>query len=159
MESGALPFPASGIVPSTTTVLPTIVEALDPEADSGTSCNRSLDPETVNVAPPFVTATVPATTALESFIVNPFLAMASFSCFSVVVLPGFIFTAASPFSKLTVTESTPGTALNDTRTACAQTSQSMPKIVMSIDLISADAESASITSSDRTAVAFFISAS
>jgi hypothetical protein len=49
-------------------------------------------------------------------------------------------TAASPFARLTSTESTPDTDFNDTRTACAQTSQSMPKMVMSIDLISADVE-------------------
>jgi hypothetical protein len=70
--------------------------------------------------------------------------MASFSCLSVAVLPGFIFTTARPFSRLTSTESTPDTDFNDTRTACAQTSQSMPKILMSMDLISAEAEAASI---------------
>jgi hypothetical protein len=84
---------------------------------------------------------------VDCFIVNPFLVIASFSCFSVAVLPGFIFTDASPFSRLTSTESTPETDFTDTRTACAQTSQSIPKIVMSMDLISADAETASINSS------------
>jgi hypothetical protein len=64
------------------------------------------------------------------------------------VFPGFIFTDATPFSRLTPTDSTPETDFNDTRTACAQTSQSMPKIVMSIDLISADAETASIDSNN-----------
>ena len=59
------------------------------------------------------------------------------------MLPGFIFTTASPFSRLTSTESTPDTDFNDTRTAWAQTSQSMPKILMSMDLISAEAEAAS----------------
>jgi hypothetical protein len=78
--------------------------------------------------------------AVESFMVNPFLVIASFSCLSIAVLPGFIFTAASPFSRLTSTESTPDTDFNDTRTAWAQTSQSMPKILMSMDLISANAE-------------------
>jgi hypothetical protein len=80
--------------------------------------------------------------AVDCFIVNPFLVMASFSCLRVVELPGFIFTEASPFSRLTATESTPGTDFKDTRTACAHTSQSMPKIVMSIALISAEAETA-----------------
>jgi hypothetical protein len=95
---------------------------------------------------PSTVVTVPATVAVEPFMVNPFLVMASLSCFSVVVLPGFIFTTASPFSRLTSTESTPDKDLSDTRTACAQTSQSMPKILMSIDLISATAEEASIKS-------------
>jgi hypothetical protein len=36
-----------------------------------------------------------------------------------------------------------GLHFNDTRTACAQTSQSMPKMLMSIDRISADAEAMS----------------
>jgi len=75
--------------------------------------------------------------------VNPFFVMAPCNCFSVAVFPGFILTAARPFSKLTSTESTPATDFNDTRTACAQTSQSMPKMVMSIDLISAEADAAS----------------
>jgi hypothetical protein len=75
--------------------------------------------------------------------VNPFFVTASCNCFSVTVLPGFILTAAMPFSKLTSTDSTPATDFNDTRTACAQTSQSIPKIVMSIDLISAEADVAS----------------
>jgi hypothetical protein len=74
----------------------------------------------------------------------------------VAVLPGFIFTAASPFSRLTSTDSTPDTDFNDTRTACAQTSQSMPKVSMSIDLISANAEAASTNISDNKAVIFFI---
>jgi hypothetical protein len=80
--------------------------------------------------------------AVDCFMVNPFLAMASSSCLSVAVLPGFIFTDARPLSRFTSTESTPGTAFKDTRTACAQTSQSIPKMVMSIDLISALAETA-----------------
>jgi hypothetical protein len=49
---------------------------------------------------------------------------------------------ASPFSRLTSTASTPTTDFNDTRTACAQTSQSMPKTVISKDLISAFADTA-----------------
>jgi hypothetical protein len=77
---------------------------------------------------------------VDCFIVKPFLVMASFSCLSVVELSGFIFTEASPFSRLTATESTPGTDFKDTRTACAHTSQSMPKIVISIARISAEAE-------------------
>jgi hypothetical protein len=91
--------------------------------------------------------TVPEMVAVDCFIVNPFLLIASFSCLRVATLPGFIFTDASPFSRFTSTESTPETDFNDTRTACAQTSQSIPKIVMSIDLISADAETANIDSS------------
>jgi hypothetical protein len=46
---------------------------------------------------------------------------------------------------------------NDTLTAWAQTSQSMPKIVMSIDLISADAEVTTSNKTDNNAMAFFIS--
>jgi hypothetical protein len=82
--------------------------------------------------------------------------MASFNCSNVVVLPGFIFTDASPFSRLTSTESTPDTDFNDTRTACAHTSQSMPNIVMLMDLISAAAEAASIKSDASKADVFFI---
>lgn len=44
----------------------------------------------------------------------------------------------------------------DTLTAWAQTSQSMPKIVMSIDLISADAEATSNKTDNKT-MTFFIS--
>ena len=73
------------------------------------------------------------------------------------MFPGFIFTTASPFSRLTSTESTPETDFNDTRTACAQTSQSMPKILMSIDLISAEAEAASIKNDASKADSFLIS--
>jgi hypothetical protein len=54
---------------------------------------------------------------LDGFIVNPFLVMASCNCLKVVPFPGFIFTLASPFSRLTSTDSTPETDLNDTRTA------------------------------------------
>ena len=88
---------------------------------------------------------------------NPFLVMAFCSCLSVAVLPGFIFTEASPFARLTSTESTPDTDFNDTRTACAQTSQSMPKIVMSMDLISADADATNSKKVENSAIAFFIS--
>jgi len=56
------------------------------------------------------------------------------------MFPGFIFTVARPFSRLTSTVSTPDTAFNDTRTACAQTSQSIPKVVMLMLLISATDE-------------------
>jgi hypothetical protein len=66
-------------------------------------------------------------------------------------------TTATPFSRLTSTESTPETDFNDTRTACAQTAQSMPKILMSIDLISAEAETASTKSVASNAASLFIS--
>ena len=88
---------------------------------------------------------------------NPFLVMALCSCLSVAVLPGLIFTVASPFARLTSTESTPDTDFNDTRTACAQTSQSMPKIEMSMDLISAEAEATSQSNVENSATVFFIS--
>jgi hypothetical protein len=142
-ESGDLPFVASGMVPVTVTALPCIEDAFGTLCDSGTSSRTSLDPETFNCVLPFATRIVPVTAAFDCFIVNPFFVMASCNCFSVVVLPGFILTAARPFSRLTSTDSTPATDFNDTRTACAQTSQSMPKMVMSIDLISAGAEAAS----------------
>jgi hypothetical protein len=106
---------------------------------------------------PFATRIVPVTVAVESFIVNPFLVMAFCSCLSVAVLPGFIFTAASPFARLTSTESTPGTDFKDTRTACAQTSQSIPKIETSMDLISADADATNSKKVENSAIAFFIS--
>jgi hypothetical protein len=89
--------------------------------------------------------------------VNPFLVIASFSCLSCVAFPGFIFTTASPFSRLISTESTPDTDFNDTRTACAQTSQSIPKILMSMDLISAEAEAASIKNDASSADSFLMS--
>jgi hypothetical protein len=83
--------------------------------------------------------------------------MAFCSCLSVALLPGFILTAASPFARLTSTESTPDTDFNDTRTACAQTSQSMPKIEMSIALISADANVATDNNKENSTNVFFIS--
>jgi hypothetical protein len=143
-------------VPSTKTVFPTIEVAFGPDADPGTSCSMSLEPDTLSITLPSVALTVPTTVAIESFIVNPFLVMASFSCLSVAVFPGFIFTAANPFSRLTSTESTPDTDFNDTRTAWAQTSQSMPKILILMDLISAEAENASIKKEASTADSFFI---
>jgi hypothetical protein len=72
------------------------------------------------------------------------------------VFPGFIFTTASPFSRLTSTESTPDTDFNDTRTACAQTSQSMPKILILIDWISAEAKDVSIKKEASKADSFLI---
>jgi hypothetical protein len=89
--------------------------------------------------------------------VNPFFEMAFCSCLSVAVFPGFIFTTARPFARLTSTESTPDTDFNDTRTACAQTSQSMPKIAMSMDLISADADATNSNNVENRAIVFFIS--
>src|SRR5579864_9422209 len=46
--------------------------------------------------------------------------------------------------------------IRDTLTACAHTSQSMPKIVMSMDLISADAEDANTKSIASKTVIFII---
>ena len=106
---------------------------------------------------PFATTIVPATIADESFIVNPFFVTAFCSCFSVTVLLGFIFTEARPFERFTSTESTPETDFNDTRTACAQTSQSMPKIEMSMDLISADADATNSSNAENSATVVFIS--
>ena len=157
MVSGLLPFALSGIIPSTTTALLPIDVTVGVAPGSGTSCSTSLEPETCKITLSPVVTTVPATVAVESFIVNPFFVIASFNCFNVVVLPGFILTAASPFSRLTSTESTPEIDFNDTRTACAQTSQSMPKILMSIDLISAHAEEASIKQDASKAIGVFIS--
>jgi hypothetical protein len=88
--------------------------------------------------------------------VNPFLLMASFSCFNVALLPGFSFTTANPFSRFTCTESTPETAFRDTLTAWAHTSQSIPKILMSMDLISADADATSIKSAEIRGSIFLI---
>jgi hypothetical protein len=99
---------------------------------------------------------VPITVTADGIIVNPFLVMAACNCFNVAAFPGFILTAASPFARLTLTESTPDTDFNDTLTAWAQTSQSMPKIVMSMDLISAVAEVTSNRTNNK-AMAFFIS--
>ena len=81
---------------------------------------------------------------------------ASFSCLRVVMFPGFILTVAKPFSRLTSTVSTPGTAFNDTRTACAQTSQSIPKIVMLMLLISATEELAIKNTRNSVAASFLI---
>jgi hypothetical protein len=88
--------------------------------------------------------------------VNPFFVIAVCNCFSVAVLPGFIFTAANPLARLTSTESTPGTDFSDTLTAWAQTSQSMPKMEMSMDLISEDAEVTANNTTDKNAMTFFI---
>jgi hypothetical protein len=106
---------------------------------------------------PESTATVPAMLSCESFIVNPFFVIAVCNCFIVAVFPGFILTAARPFARLTSTESTPATDFNDTLTAWAQTSQSMPKMLMSIDLISADVGATTSNKTDKNAMAFFIS--
>ena len=83
IRSAVLPFPASGIVPSTTTVLPTTELELGAEPDSGTNCSTSLEPETRSATLSPAMITTPETVAVESFIVNPFLAMASFNCLSV----------------------------------------------------------------------------
>jgi hypothetical protein len=117
----------------------------------------SFEPETLSYTLPESTTTIPATATADCFIVNPFFVIAACNCFRVAVLLGFILTAASPFARLSLTESTPDTDFNDTLTACAQTSQSMPKIVMSIDLISADAEVTPSNKTDKNAIGFFIS--
>jgi hypothetical protein len=52
--------------------------------------------------------------------------------------------------------STPNTAFNDTRTACAQTSQSIPKIVMLMLLISATEEVAIKKKKKNSDVASFL---
>jgi len=152
-----LPFVVSGMVPSISTDFPMNAPASPEVSDSGTRGNSSFEPEIRSWAAPFITSTLPSTVSLESFIVNPFFVMALCSCFSVVVLFVFIFTEARPLARPTSTESTPDTDFNDTRTACAQTSQSMPKILMSMDLISADAEAANISSVANSVIAFFIS--
>jgi hypothetical protein len=156
MRPGALPFPASGIVPSTSTVFP-VSKASFEFCDSETSVSISFDPEIFSWVLSFTTTIVPVIAALASFIVKPFFVMASCSCLSVVVLAGFIFTDASPFARLTSTESTPDTDFNDTRTAWAQTSQSIPKIVMSIDWISAAAEAMNSHNTESSTTDLFIS--
>jgi hypothetical protein len=93
---------------------------------------------------------------LDGFIVNPFFVIASCNCLNVAAFPGFIFTLAKPLSRLTLTASTPSTDFNDTRTACAQTSQSIPKIFISIDRISACAEAASSARTLSTTQIFFM---
>jgi len=90
--------------------------------------------------------------------VKPFFAMASPSCFKVAVFPGFSVTEASPFSRLTFTVSTPATDFNDTRTACAHTSQSIPKMVMLMVWISARPDTAS-NNKNRMLTNFFITLS
>ena len=144
------------MMPSISTDFPVSDPASPEVCDSGTIGNSSFEPEIRSWAAPFTSSTVPASVALESFIVNPFFVMALCSCFRVVVLSTLIFTEARPLARLTSTESTPETDFNDTRTACAQTSQSMPKILMSIDLISADADTAN-SSVANSAIRFFIS--
>lgn len=146
------------MTPVTTTDFPVPSETFfaDP---SGIKDRTSFDPDTRRTVFPPASLIVPATEASESFIVKPFFEIASLSCLKVTEFPGFIFTTARPFSRLTSTESTPGTAFKDTRTACAQTSQSIPKIVMSMDLISADAANASIKTVESVASVFLISSS
>jgi len=143
-------------MPSTKMDFPVKEAASTTLLDSGTRFNTSFEPDTCMAVLPFVETTVPATIAAESFIVKPFLAIASFSCLRVVMFPGFIFTVARPFSRLTSTVSTPGTAFNDTRTACAQTSQSIPKIVMLMLLISATEEAANKKKRNSDAASFLI---
>jgi hypothetical protein len=88
--------------------------------------------------------------------VKPFLAIASFSCFNVAVFPGFRVADANPFSRLTFTVSTPATDFSDTRTACAHTSQSMPKTVILMERISACAAEAMSSKADKNRLIFFI---
>jgi hypothetical protein len=88
--------------------------------------------------------------------VKPFFVMACRNWLIVALLPGFIFTEARPLARLTSTESTPDTDFKDTRTACAHTSQSIPKIAMSMDRISATAETANSNKREQTAIALFI---
>ena len=82
--------------------------------------------------------------------------MASFNCYIEAEFPGFNVTEASPFSRLTFTVSTPATDFNDTRTACAHTSQSIPKTVMLMDRISAWAAEAVSSKADNSKLIFFI---
>jgi hypothetical protein len=154
--SGTFPFGASANVPSTSTVLPAIESKFVVGEVSGIRFIKSFEPETSNCGWPFAATIFPATLRLDGFIVNPFLVMASCNCLKVAALPGFIFTLASPFSKLTSTTSTPETDFNDTRTACAQTSQSMPNIFISIDLTSALADVANNARAPRTTLNFFM---
>lgn len=97
--------------------------------------------------------TVPAMLAVDCFIVNPFLAIASLNCLSMAVLPGFILTDASHSQRLPRRNRLQGRP--STRTTCAQTSQSMPKMLMSIDLISVVTETA-VNNRDSSAMVFFI---
>jgi hypothetical protein len=122
--------------------------------DSGTRLSTSLDPEIWNLVLPSKT-NLPAAVTRDCFIVNPFFAMASCNCLRVTVLPGFNFTVARPLSKLTSTERTPFTDITDTRTACAQTSQSIPKIVMSMVRISAREGMAEKTVNSKNKIDFF----
>jgi len=65
MEPGNLPFPASGIVPSTSTDLPSN-EVMNGVAEgSGMSSKISSDPDTCRTALPLVTSTFPAIIAVE----------------------------------------------------------------------------------------------
>ena len=145
------------MVPLTKTDFPLMEVGIGAVPEPGTSSSTSFAPDTCNTDLPFEAITSPETVAVESFIVNPFFVIASFNCFNVVVLPGFIFTVATPLFRLTSTESTPETDFKDTRTACAQTSQSIPKMVMSMDLISAPAEATNSNKVEHSAINLFIS--
>ena len=79
-------------------------------------------------------------TITDCFVVNPFFVIACCNCSIVTVLPGFKVTVANPLFRLTSTESTPLTLFKATRTAWAQTAQSIPKTVISTRLNSAWAE-------------------
>src|SRR6185369_4613144 len=155
MTSGVFPFAASGSVPETSTFFPTKLAAGD-ASGSGASSSLSFDPVICSLSFPPSCTTWPSTVASDCFIVKPFLAIASFNCFNVALFPAFKVTDARPFSRLTLTVSTPATDFNDTRTACAQTSQSIPKTVMLMERISACAAEAISSNVDITRLIFFI---
>src|SRR5262249_15110108 len=154
-----LPLTGSGTLPSTTTTVEANSAGTPIVDESGSRVTTSFEPEICSFVVPSPDMSLPTATTLDSFMVNPFLAIAVCNCFSVTEFPGLSLTDASPFSRLTSTVATPLTDNRDTRTACAQTSQSMPKMVMSIERISALAGTESAAQSSNSDVSFFISLS
>jgi hypothetical protein len=140
MVSGFLPFGVSGIKPSTVTAFPLSCVKSDVWVCwlSGTRLNSSFEPDTRSASFWSSETRVPMATITDCFVVNPFFVIAY--CSIVTVLPGFKVTVANPLFRLTSTESTPLTLFKATRTAWAQTAQSIPKTVISTRLNSAWAE-------------------
>jgi hypothetical protein len=92
-----LPFAASGIVPSTRTNFPTKDAGTGLAPESGISFKLSFEPDTCNVICPVQIEHSPRNAGGGIFHRE---SIASFSCFNVVVFPGFILTTATRLSRL-----------------------------------------------------------
>jgi hypothetical protein len=98
---------------------------------------------------PLLTTILPAMVAVDGFMVNPFFAIASLSCFSVAVLPGFSFCGRESLLKAhSDGVHTRNRPQGHAHGVCTDLSIH-PENRMSIDLISAEAETATNNSSSE----------